>query len=44
VDGVSVSHARETRFDGKVLADRSGPFTKVEIDPEIPEGAFERGG
>lgn len=42
--GVSVSHARETRFDGKISADRSGSFTTVEIDPAIPPSAFERGG
>lgn len=43
VGGVSVAHSRETRFDGKVSPERSGTFTKVEIDPEIAAGAFERG-
>ena len=42
VSGLALSHARETRFDGKVSADQSGPFTKVEVDPEIPPDAFER--
>jgi len=42
VGGLTLAHARETRFDGKVYADRSGPFTLVEIDPELPPGAFER--
>lgn len=44
VGGLSLAHAWETRFDGEVAADRSGAFTKVEIDPELPTGAFEREG
>jgi hypothetical protein len=39
---LSLWHARETRFDGKVAAGRSGPFTVVEIDPELPPSAFDR--
>jgi len=43
VGGLVLSHARRTAFDGKKSEDHSGPFTSVEIDPEIPADAFERG-
>lgn len=42
VAGVSLPHARETRFDGTLSADHSGPFTVVEIDPALAPDAFER--
>jgi len=42
--GILLPHARELRFDGKPVGHLSGPYDAVAVDPEIPPGAFLRGG